>query len=158
MRTLISATTVSGLLLAGFMVGAAPSSAAPSESTRVLALINEQRSRVGCASAFDDDRLTAAAARHANDMAIQGVSGHTGSDGSTPASRLGATGYAPVALSNEIVFWGTGGMANPESAIDMWMNSPVHQAVIADCRMVDIGVRTATANGRLTAVAVFATH
>lgn len=49
-------------------------------------------------------QLTKAARRHSADMAKNHFQGHTGSDGSTTASRLVESGYSPIAAANESVY------------------------------------------------------
>ena len=43
----------------------------------------------------------------------------------SPAPRTGNTG--------EIVYWGTGSAATPGAALDLWMESPAHRAIILNC-------------------------
>ncbi|MGW0041999.1 CAP domain-containing protein [Rhodococcus sp. NPDC003348] len=124
----------------------------------VLNLINQQRAANGCGPVASNGQLAAAASRHATDMLNSGVTGHTGSDGSSPDARIAAAGYAPVARWGEIVYWGTGGGATPEAAVNWWMNSPGHRAIITNCALTDAGVSTSSGNGKMTAVGDFATH
>lgn len=49
-------------------------------------------------------QLTRAARRHSADMARNHFQGHTGSDGSTTASRLVESGFAPISSANESVY------------------------------------------------------
>ena len=109
-----------------------------------------------CAPVRDDPRLTAAAQRHANDMLINGVDGHTGSDGSSPESRIADTGDTAIGRSGEIVFWGTGGLATPAAALDLWMKSPGHRAIIVNCAFTAGGFATASDGYKMTAVGDFA--
>ncbi|WP_172827698.1 CAP domain-containing protein [Mycobacterium colombiense] len=115
--------------------------------------INQLRS--GCGPISDDPRLTEAAQRHADDMLRNGVSGHIGSDGSSPQARITAAGYRSR-YSGEIVFWGTGSAATPKEALDMWMQSPPHRDIILNCAYNAGGFATAWDGNKMTAVGDFA--
>ncbi len=128
------------------------------QSGAVLGGINAQRAANGCGPLASDGQLNAAASRHANDMQSSGVTGHDGSDGSNPASRIADAGYSPVARWAENVYWGTGGGATADAAVTWWMNSPGHRANILNCEFVDVGVAAPVVNGKLTAVTVFGKH
>ncbi|WP_197498215.1 MULTISPECIES: CAP domain-containing protein [unclassified Mycobacterium] len=111
--------------------------------------------RPGCPPISDDPRLTEAAQRHADDMLRNGVSGHIGSDGSSPQARITAAGYRSR-YSGEIVFWGTGSAATPKEALDMWMQSPPHRDIILNCAYNAGGFATAWDGNKMTAVGDFA--
>ena len=112
--------------------------------------------RQTCAAIGDDPRLTAAAQRHANDMLKTGVGGHTGSDGSSPQARIADAGYTQTGSTGEIVYWGTGSAATPTAALDSWMQSPPHRAIILNCGLTAAGFATATDGIKMTAVGDFA--
>ncbi len=109
-----------------------------------------------CPAISDDPRLTAAAQRHATDMLKNGVDGHFGSDGSSPQTRIADAGFTQTGYTGEIVYWGTGVLATPAAALDAWMNSPPHQAILLDCAYTAGGFATAWDGNKLTAVADFA--
>ncbi|WP_197513662.1 CAP domain-containing protein [Mycobacterium sp. 1165178.9] len=111
--------------------------------------------RQGCGAITDDPRLAEAAQRHADDMLRSGVNGHIGSDGSSPQVRITDAGYRSR-YSGEIVFWGTGSAANPNKALDMWMQSPPHRAIILNCAYNAGGFATAWDGNKMTAVGDFA--
>jgi len=113
------------------------------------------RIRAGCAPIDEDPRLTQAAQRHADDMLANGVNGHIGSDGSSPQLRITETGYR-TRLSGEIVYWGTGSAANPSQALDLWMQSPPHRAIITNCAYTAAGFATASGGNKMTIVGDFA--
>ncbi len=115
-----------------------------------------ERLRQTCASITDDARLTLAAQRHANDMLKNGVDGHIGSDGSSPQARIADAGYTRTGYTGEIVYWGTGVLATPTAALDAWMNSPPHRAILLDCAFSAGGFATAWDGNKMTAVADFA--
>ena len=114
------------------------------------------RLRQTCAAIGDDPRLTLAAQRHANDMLKTGVDGHTGSDGSSPQARIADAGYTQTGYTGEIVYWGTGSAATPTAALDLWMKSPSHRAIILNCAFTAGGFATAWDGNKMTAVGDFA--
>lgn len=114
------------------------------------------RVRQTCGAINDDPRLTAAAQRHADDMLKNGVSGHIGSDGSSPQTRIADAGYTRAGSTGEIVYWGTGSAAAPSVAIDRWMDSPPHRAIILNCAFTAAGFATASDGNKMTAVGDFA--
>ena len=115
--------------------------------------VNQLRS---CGPIAADPRLTAAAQRHANDMLNNGVDGHTGSDGSSPQGRDADAGYPQIGSSGEIVYWGTGALATPAAALDLWMQSPGHRAIIENCAYTSAGFATASDGNKMTVVGDFA--
>src|ERR1700757_2102792 len=133
-------------------VGVAPARADDS-GTAVYNGVNQLRP---CAPLGADPRLTAAAQRHANDMLNHGVNGHTGSDGSSPQARVADAGYTQVERSGEIVYWGTGPLATPAAALDLWMQRPGHRAIILNCAFSPGGFATAYDGTTMTAVGDFA--
>jgi uncharacterized protein YkwD len=114
------------------------------------------RLRQTCGPIGDDPRLTAAAQRHANDMLKNGVDGHIGSDGSSPRTRITDAGYPATGSTGEVVYWGTGSAATPSVALDRWMDSPPHRAIILNCAYTAAGFATAWDGYKMTAVGDFA--
>jgi uncharacterized protein YkwD len=145
------AICAAGITLFG-TVGSTPARA-DDLGTAVYSGINQLRP---CGPMGDDPRLTVAAQRHANDMLKSGVDGHTGSDGSSPEARIADAGYAQIGRSSEIVYWGTGALATPAAALDLWMQSPGHRAIILNCAFTAGGFATASNGNKMTAVVDFA--
>jgi uncharacterized protein YkwD len=139
---------------AATMVVAAPAHA-DDQGGAVLNLINATRAANGCGPVTASPQLTASAAREANDMLVNGVRGHTGSDGSTPAQRVKDAGYASYAKVGEIVFWATGPGGTPAAAVSWWMGSPGHRAIITDCSFTDAGFSALSNGYRMTAAGDF---
>lgn len=123
----------------------------------LLSEINATRAANGCGPVAANAQLTAAAARQANDMLVHGVVGHTGSDGSSVGQRATDAGYAPYAAVGEIIYWSTGLGNAPDVAVDKWMNSPTHRAVITDCTLTDAGFAAASTGDRMTVAGDFGT-
>jgi uncharacterized protein YkwD len=117
--------------------------------------INAARAANGCGAVAANPQLSAAAARQANDMLANNVRSHTGSDGSSVGQRISAAGYTAYANVGEIIFWSTGVGAVPAAAVNWWMNSPGHRAIITDCGMTEAGVAVVRNGARAAAVGEF---
>jgi len=89
-------------------------------------------------------------------MLKNGVGGHIGSDGSSPQARIADAGYTKIGYTGEIVYWGTGSRATPSAALDMWMASPAHRAIILNCTFTAGGFAIASDGNKMTAVGDFA--
>jgi len=140
----------------GPMFAAVPAQADGSDQGgALLSEINTARAANGCGPVAANPQLTAAAARQANDMLENGVVDHTGSDGSSVVQRVTDAGYAPYANLGEIIFWGTGLGGAPAAAVNWWMNSPGHRAIITDCGMTDAGFSAVSNGNRMTAAGDF---
>ena len=138
-------------------VGGAAGFAARADDVNAAIYRGVSELRQACGVIGDDPRLTAAAQRHADDLAINGVErGHVGSDGSLPRTRVLDAGYVKPGETSEILFWGSGSHANPSTALDMWMHSPPHRAAILNCAFTAVGFATAWAGNTLIAVGDFA--
>ena len=101
----------------------------------VLKRLNEQRSARGLPPLAQAAELTQSARRHSNDMADNGFTGHTGSDGSNVGRRVNEACYDWVRVG-EIIGWG---FTNAESMVSWWMNSPPHRALILSTALEDFG-------------------
>ncbi len=135
--------------VAGFAAGA------DDLATAIYNGVNQLRQTCGVIG--DDPRLAAAAQRHADDMLMNGVDGgHIGSDGSSPHARIVDAGYIKAGYTSEIIYWGTGSHATPSAAIDLWMESPVHRAIILDCAFTGVGFAIAWRGNMMIAVGDFA--
>ncbi len=130
-----------------------PAARADNSGTAVYSGVS--RVRQTCGPINDDPRLTVAAQRHADDMLKSGVGGHVGSDGSSPQARIADAGYRAT-YTGEIVYWGTGSAATPSVAVDQWMQSPPHRAIILNCAFTAAGFATALDGNKMTAVGDFA--
>jgi uncharacterized protein YkwD len=84
------------------------------------------------------------------------VGGHIGSDGSSLQARIADAGYTRTGYTGEIVYWGTGSAATPSAALDLWMESPAHRAIILNCAFTEGGFAVAWDGNKMTAVGDFA--
>ncbi|MFQ5342694.1 MAG: S8 family serine peptidase [Anaerolineae bacterium] len=93
---------------------------------RVVQLINSNRADQGLPPLSVDSRLVQAARRHSQDMATNNFFDHYGSDGSSPFDRIRDAGYSFRSAGETIA----GGYTSPESAVNGWMNSSGHRAIL----------------------------
>ena len=107
----------------------------------ILNLVNNARSSAGLNTLTIDDRLSAAALEHSQDMACNDFISHTGSDGSLWYQRVASQGYANSTTARENIYVGNpafGGDA--QGAFDWWMNSQIHRDNILYPSVTQIGI------------------
>ena len=92
----------------------------------LIVLHNRSRAEGKLASLSASKKLQSAAEGHASDMAARHKMTHTGSDGSTPSSRISASGYRIKRCGENIAC----GLTTPEEVMKGWMKSPPHKANI----------------------------
>ena len=88
-------------------------------------------------------------------MLQNGLGGHIGSDGSSPQARIADSGYTRSGYTGEIVYWGTGSAGTPSAALDAWMESPPHRAILVNCAFTAGGFAVASDGHKMTAVGEF---
>ena len=110
---------------------------ADSEEVAFLQIINAYRAGNGLQPLAFSQALGTAAEAHSQDMAITGVFGHVGSNGSTVEQRLIAAGYTDFNASGENVFAGD---ATASGAFEAWRNSPGHNANMLGANFNAIGI------------------
>ena len=98
-------------------------------------LINKARSDAGIPALTVNSQLTAAAQGHSNDMACFSLLSHSGSNGSTIQQRISKAGYS-ASYSEEMIYAG----GYPQDAFNWWLGDPVHNNIIFDNRVTEIGV------------------
>jgi uncharacterized protein YkwD len=141
-----TAVLATGIATAAFLGTAAVATAATAPSTaasyesQVLTLTNQERAKAGCAPLAANAQLAAAAKAHDDDMAKSGTMTHTGTDGSTPATRIQAAGYTWKMAGENVAY----GQKTPAQVMTDWMNSPAHKANILNCGYKDLGVAYTT--------------
>ncbi|MGW3956707.1 CAP domain-containing protein [Streptomyces sp. NPDC004752] len=119
---------------------------APETTTRIVKLVNDERSKAGCSALTLNDTLSKAAQAHSEDMAAHQNMSHTGSDGSAPGDRITKAGYTWSAYGENVAY----GYPTPEQVMAAWMSSPGHKANILNCSFKDIGVGLAQPGGYWT--------
>ena len=107
----------------------------------VIRLVNQERVDRGLLPLKPNSSLTAAARAHNEDMIIHDYFGHEGWDGSSPAERACAYGYAPYGWGECYVGENiAAGYLTPADVVDAWMASPGHLANILNTYYREIGV------------------
>lgn len=111
------------------------------------ALVNQARLDEGLAPYGFSTLLSAAAQRHADDLAAHQISSHTGSDGSTPRQRIAEAGYAAWTWNGgELIagenFWT--GYSTIEDALAFFLEDPPHRDNILSTTYREIGIGVAT--------------
>ena len=103
---------------------------------RLLAYINEARRQFELQALTVSADLSAAAQKHAEDMAVAEHNQHTGSDGSRPADRFLQFGYGS-GYAGEATAWG---FSDPRQAVEFWVNSPGHRSIILNRYASEVGL------------------
>ncbi|WP_392672858.1 CAP domain-containing protein [Streptomyces sp. LN785] len=106
-----------------------------SAQAAVLALVNQERAKVGCSPVTASASLTSLAQNFSDDMAARGFFDHTDPDGRTPwdrAEKAGVTGLGGENIAR--------GQADAEAVMASWMNSEGHRANILNCDYKTLGV------------------
>jgi uncharacterized protein YkwD len=109
--------------------------------TETINALNAYRAQNGLAAYTVKDNLTKAATAHANDMACNKLFVHAGSDGSTPASRIAASGYVASDVSENI--YGSYPPLSGQGAIDWWKTDKTdirHNQNLLSTKFTEIGV------------------
>lgn len=104
--------------------------------TRMLELVNAERAKVQQPPLAFEARLTAAACRHAKDLARGGPLSHRGSDGSDLTDRLTGSGY-PFSMAAENL---AAGIATPDETVWLWSGSPGHRRNMLTADFRDAGI------------------
>jgi len=83
-----------------------------------------------------NDKLTAAAEGHSQDMAANNYFSHTSADGRTLADRINASGYAWSSAGENIA----AGYTSVDAVMDGWIASPGHCANLMNAGFAEVGV------------------
>ncbi|MGW1506284.1 CAP domain-containing protein [Streptomyces mirabilis] len=132
------------MLTGAAAAGAAATATVPAAAPRalqtspgeVLQLVNAEREKANCPALHENAQLTHAAKVFADDAAKNNLTDHTGSDGSTPQTRIKEAGYN-AGPSAENMSWGD---TSAKQVVDGWMGSAGHKGNIVNCSFKDTGV------------------
>jgi len=141
---------------AGGCRGAGARAGAASPATlrsAVLCLISAARTARGRGAIGADGRLSAAARRHASDMARRGYFGHVSPSGRGPRARARAAGFDGGVA--EVLAWGSGPLTSPRATVQAWLRSAPHRAILLDPSLRVAGAGVARAGRRATWVVDF---
>jgi uncharacterized protein YkwD len=118
----------------------------------LLQLTNEARKKEGLPELKVSAKLLKVARSHSANMAKQGKMSHE-LDDKKPDDRVKEAGYHYGHLGENVAF----GQLTPTEAMDTWLKSDEHRAIIMDKDFVDVGLGVAKgANGTLYWTQVFA--
>ncbi|WP_327708629.1 CAP domain-containing protein [Streptomyces sp. NBC_00464] len=109
--------------------------AATSAQAAVLALVNQERAKVGCSAVTASSSLASLAQNFSDDMAARGFFDHTDPDGQSPWDRATEAGVSGLGGENI-----ARGQADAEAVMESWMNSDGHRANILNCDYKTLGV------------------
>jgi uncharacterized protein YkwD len=84
--------------------------------------VNDYRKENGVPAYTVNPLLAKAAQKQAIDMACNHLTAHTGSDGSTPQSRVTATGYAASSVGENV--YGSNPPFTGSGAVNWWITDP----------------------------------
>ena len=123
----------------------------------MVAALTAYRATVNLAALPVNEQLSQAAQSHANDIACNKLFVHTGSDGSTPATRVAATGYAASDVTENV--YGSYPPLDGQGVVSWWANDqadPRHNQNLLTTKYTEIGVGYAFFNNFGYYVIVFA--
>ncbi len=125
--------------------------------SQVATAINAYRAQNNIVAYTVNAQLAQAAQKHANDMACNNLFVHTGSDGSTPQSRVAATGYAAARVTENI--YGSYPPLSADQVVAWWKLDQTdlnHNKNMISTQYTEIGVGYAFFNNFGYFVVVFA--
>ncbi len=128
-----------------------------SRTTGVVNAVNTYRAQINLAAYTTNASLQQAAQKHAVDMACNQLFVHTGSDGSTPQTRVAAAGYSASSVTENV--YGSYPPLSPEDAVAWWATDtvdPNHNLNLISTTYSEIGVGYAFFNNYGFYVIVFA--
>lgn len=109
--------------------------------TEVINALNAYRARNSLPAYTVNMKLAEAAQRHAIDIACHKIYVHTGTDGSTPRSRVTDTGYVAKSVSENVN--GNYPPLDGQGAVNWWINDktdPAHGRNLLSTTFTEIGV------------------
>jgi uncharacterized protein YkwD len=109
--------------------------------TEVITALNAYRADNGLGPYLVNSQLAQAAQRHANDMACNRIFVHKGSDGSTPQTRVAATGYLASSMTENV--YGSNPPLTGSGAVNWWITDKtdtIHNQNLLSTTYTEIGV------------------
>ena len=110
----------------------------------MLREVNMQRALNGVGVLTINDRLTAAAQKHAEDMAKRDYFDHRSPDGRGYQERIAREGYAWRAIAENL----GAGLSSPKSTVNAWMTSPGHRENMLSWDYYDAGIGYVRPSGK----------
>jgi uncharacterized protein YkwD len=111
---------------------------------QLVKCINHERAKHGLSVLRLNTALVASARSHSSDMGQRKYFDHNVPGGETWTARIIRSGYTRrgcrVWKAGEDIYWGAGLLSSPVAAVNAWMHSPTHRAVILAKGFRDVGV------------------
>jgi uncharacterized protein YkwD len=111
----------------------------PDFEAQLISLINTARAANGLPAYRINNKLSAAALSHSIDMGCNNSLAHTGSDRSSPATRVAAAGYNASSIQEAIYAQPAQYGGTPQSAVDWWLNDAIHRPILLNSTLTEIG-------------------
>ena len=108
---------------------------------QLLWYVNEARRQSGLGSVVWSRQLSKAAQLHSDDLAVNHLTGHMGSDGSMPPDRWERSNYQNGFYVAEATAWG---FNSARGAVNFWLTSPDHRGIVLHPQATEIGVAQST--------------
>lgn len=102
----------------------------------LVTLLNQERQKHNLPALKPVNSLFTAARRHSNDMARNNFFSHTGSDGSSPFTRMRDAGYYYRYAGENVA----AGYSTAQAVVTAWMNSSGHRANILNGNFSELGL------------------
>ncbi len=129
----------------------------PAQVSAAINALNAYRTKNGLPAYTVNPLLTNAAAVHANDMACNNFFTHTGTNGSTPTTRVASAGYSASDVTENV--YGSYPPLNGQGVISWWANDTTdlnHNKNLLSAKYTEIGVAYSFFNNYGYYVIVFA--
>jgi uncharacterized protein YkwD len=104
---------------------------------RTLELTNIERAKNKLPPLIWHDALASVARAHSNNLLQNNITGHTGSNGSTPGERVGSANIPNMQYRAENCAYGS---ITPEDVVKNWMNSSGHKQNIMNASATHLGI------------------
>ena len=117
----------------------APATTAPTANAtfdRVVALVNQERAKVGCMAVTRNAALDTAAQKHSVYQDETQTMRHDGRGGTDAGQRITAEGYRWSTWGENVAY----GFPDADSVMNAWMNSQHHRENILNCKFKEIGM------------------
>ena len=132
------------LLISALPAIASASPTLNSYEQQLVTCINLERAQRGLPQLRVSPALVTSARAHSADMGLRKYFDHNVPGGETWQARVIRSGYALQGYrtwkAGEDIYWGAGLKSSPVAAVDAWMQSASHRAVILARGFRDIGV------------------
>lgn len=113
---------------------------------KLLGQVNVVRRQAGCRRLKPRAALHGSATAHSAAMAAHGTLAHQVAGEPELRDRIAAAGYRNAALMGEVI---ARGPMSARAALNRWLASPPHRALLLDCRLRLVGLGVHDVGGQL---------